>query len=69
MHHKTFMILVPTIVAAYNLTMNGVDRVDQLRSTNPTRRKEQRLPVSFVHLGVRAINAYSHNEDIERWLH
>ncbi|KAK1946029.1 hypothetical protein P3T76_003077 [Phytophthora citrophthora] len=32
-HRKTFQ--VPAMVAAYNLFMNGVDRVDQLRSTNP----------------------------------
>ncbi|GMF49486.1 unnamed protein product [Phytophthora fragariaefolia] len=39
MHRKTFE--VPAMIFAYNLFMNGVDRVDQLRSTNPIRRKEK----------------------------
>lgn len=34
---------VSTVIAAYNLGMNGVDRVDQLRSTNPRRRKKRQL--------------------------
>ncbi|KAK1938778.1 hypothetical protein P3T76_008853 [Phytophthora citrophthora] len=35
-------------IVAYNLLMNSVDRVDQLRSTNPIRRKEKRLSMSIL---------------------
>ncbi|KAG6944004.1 hypothetical protein JG688_00017320 [Phytophthora aleatoria] len=45
LHRKVFM--VPTVIAAYNMAMNGVDRVDQLRATNPTRHKEMRLSMSL----------------------
>jgi hypothetical protein len=38
---------VPAPIKAYNLFMNRVDRVDQLRSTNPTRRKEVRVNMSL----------------------
>lgn len=31
---------VPAFLVAYNLFMNGVDRFYQLRSANPTQRKE-----------------------------
>ncbi|ETM97605.1 hypothetical protein PPTG_20034 [Phytophthora nicotianae INRA-310] len=59
MHRTTFM--VPTLVAAYNLAMNAVDRVDQLRSTNPTRRKEMRLSMSMLTwaLELCALNAFA----------
>ncbi|KAK1938850.1 hypothetical protein P3T76_008925 [Phytophthora citrophthora] len=46
MHRKTFQ--APATVVAYNIFMNGVDRVDQLRSTNPIRRKEKRLSMSLL---------------------
>ncbi|OWY91597.1 hypothetical protein PHMEG_00039753 [Phytophthora megakarya] len=41
--------------------MNGVDRVDQLRSTNPMRRKEKRLSMSILTwaLDLALINAFS----------
>ncbi|GMF68114.1 unnamed protein product [Phytophthora fragariaefolia] len=45
-HRKT--VEVPAMIVAYNLFMNGVDRVDQLRSTNPIRRKEKRLSMSIL---------------------
>ena len=44
-HRST--IEVPAIVAAYNLFMNGVDRMDQVRSTAPARRAERRLSMSI----------------------
>jgi hypothetical protein len=44
-HRKIFM--APTVIAIYNRFMNGVDRVDQLRSTNPTRRREKRLDMTL----------------------
>lgn len=34
---------VPVQIIAYNMFMNGVDRMDQLRSTNITQRREKRL--------------------------
>ncbi|KAK1938774.1 hypothetical protein P3T76_008849 [Phytophthora citrophthora] len=46
LHRQTFQ--VPTSIVAYNLLMNSVDRVDQLRSTNPIRRKEKRLSMSIL---------------------
>jgi hypothetical protein len=45
LHCTTFM--VPAIIVAYNMFMNSVDRMDQRRATNPTRRKEQRLHMSL----------------------
>ena len=38
---------VPAPIVAYNIYMNSVDRMDQKRSTNPTRRKEKRLPMTI----------------------
>jgi hypothetical protein len=38
---STFMVPAPII--AYNMFMNGVDRMDQLGSTNITQRREKRL--------------------------
>jgi len=40
---KQTAFLVPAPIVAYNLFMNGVDRMDQLRSTNMTRCREKRL--------------------------
>jgi len=41
LHRTTYY--VPSVIAAYNLYMNSVDRMDQKRATNATKRKEQRL--------------------------
>uniref|UniRef100_H3GEE4 PiggyBac transposable element-derived protein domain-containing protein n=1 Tax=Phytophthora ramorum TaxID=164328 RepID=H3GEE4_PHYRM len=59
MHRQTFR--VPSMVVAYNLFMNGVDRVGQLRSTNPIRRKEKRLSMSILTwaLDLALINAFT----------
>lgn len=59
LHRKIFM--APTVVAVYNRFMNGVDRVDQLRSTNPTRRREKRLDMTLFTwlLDMATINAFS----------
>jgi hypothetical protein len=40
---KKTPVLVPALFAAYNLYMNGVDRVDQYRATAPVRRRERRI--------------------------
>jgi hypothetical protein len=58
LHRKVFM--APTIIAVYNRFMNGVDRVDQLRSTNPNRRREKRLDMTLFTwlLDIATINAY-----------
>ena len=40
-------IACPAIIASYQLFMNGVDRVDQIRSTNPTKRVEKRIHMSL----------------------
>ena len=37
----------PAIIASYQLFMNGVDRVDQMRSTNPTKRAEKRIHMTI----------------------
>ena len=42
-HMKKTPIEVPALFAAYNLYMNGVDRVDQYRATAPVRRRERRV--------------------------
>ena len=39
--------MVPASIVAYNMFMNSVDRMEQRRATNPTRRKEQRLHMSM----------------------
>ncbi|OWZ04679.1 hypothetical protein PHMEG_00023377 [Phytophthora megakarya] len=59
LHRRRFQ--VPAIIVAYNLFMNGVDRVDQLRSTNPIRRKEKRLSMSILTwaIDLALINAFS----------
>lgn len=65
LHRKVFM--VPAIIAAYNKGMNGVDRVDQLRATNPTRRKEMRLSMSLFTwaLDLCIINAFALLREIQ----
>lgn len=40
--HRT-TLNVPTVVVGYNLFVIGVDRFDQVRSTTPMKRKEQRV--------------------------
>jgi hypothetical protein len=57
MHYSMFE--VPAIVRAYNLFMNAVDRIDQIRSSCPTRRREKRVSMTlftFV-LDLAIINA------------
>ena len=44
--HRT-VLMVPVPIVAYNIFMNGVDRFDQYRSTNPMTRKERRVPLSI----------------------
>ena len=52
---------VPAPIVVYNLFMNGVDRFDQLRSTNPCQRKEMRVTMTmFTYLIDAAIqNAFT----------
>ncbi|KAJ8576893.1 hypothetical protein ON010_g2316 [Phytophthora cinnamomi] len=52
---------------AYDIAMNGADRVDQLRSTNPTRRKEMRVSMSLLTwvLDLGVINAFALMKHIE----
>lgn len=52
---------VPAIMAVYNKFMNAVDRMDQLRSSNPTRRREKRLPMTMFTgiLDICINNAYA----------
>ena len=52
---------VPTIIVAYNHFMNLVNRLDQLRSTNPTRRKEKRVEMTIftLFLDLAINNAYA----------
>ncbi|GMF43760.1 unnamed protein product [Phytophthora fragariaefolia] len=59
MHRKA--LVAPALIAAYNKCMNAVDRVDQLRSTNPTQRREKSLHMSVFTwlLDVSIINAYA----------
>ena len=65
MHRKKFM--VPAIVAAYNKYMNAVDRIDQIRSTNPIRRKEMRLSMSIFTwlIDLAIINSFSLLQEID----
>jgi hypothetical protein len=44
--HRT-QLKVPAPIVAYNKYMNAVDRMDQMRSTNPTCRKEKRVPMTL----------------------
>jgi hypothetical protein len=48
MHRSSFQ--VPAIVGAYNSFMNSVDRMDQLRSACPTRRREKRVSMTMLTL-------------------
>ena len=45
MHCTSFMALA--VVVAHNFFMNGVDRMDQLRSVNPMIRRGSVCPSSF----------------------
>lgn len=58
--HRT-TVFVPAVIVAYNLFMNSVDRFDQVRSTNATCRKEQRVPMSLFTflLDASVQNAYA----------
>ena len=58
--HRT-ELEVPAPFVAYNIFMNGVDRTEQRRATNPTRRKEQRACMSIftAFLDMSCMNAYS----------
>ncbi|POM60247.1 hypothetical protein PHPALM_30916 [Phytophthora palmivora] len=64
--HWIALCIVPAVIVAYNLSMNGVDLVNQLRNANPIRRKEKRLSVSILTwvLDLVLINAYSLFEKI-----
>ncbi|POM78669.1 Hypothetical protein PHPALM_3774 [Phytophthora palmivora] len=59
LRRKPFM--APTVIAVYDRFMNGVDRVDQLRSTNSNRRCEKRLDMIIFTwlLDIALINAYT----------
>lgn len=58
--HRT-TLNVPAPIVAYNLFMNSVDRMDQRRSTNPTRRVEKRLYMSIftLYLDLAVHNAFA----------
>lgn len=45
--HRT-VVSVPAVVSGYNLFMNSVDRMDQLRAGAPTRRRESRVHMSLL---------------------
>ena len=45
LHHKDFLVAAP--IVAYNMFMNGVDRMDQYRSTLATERKEKRVQMTL----------------------
>lgn len=64
--HRT-ILMVPAFVTAYNIFMNAVDRMDQHRSTNPTRRKEKRLPMTIftLLLDLSVHNAYALHKVLE----
>ena len=51
-YHAKQSFKVPAPVVAYNLFMNGVDRADQMRSTNACRRKEKHLHMTIWHFVV-----------------
>ena len=46
MFREEFM--APAIFVAYNIFMNGVDRMDQIRAVNPSRRKEQSIGTTML---------------------
>ena len=58
--HRT-NIRTPAIIIVYNNFMNSVDRLDHLRSSNPTRRREKRLCMSvFTYMmDLACINVYA----------
>ncbi|KAF4143052.1 hypothetical protein GN958_ATG07728, partial [Phytophthora infestans] len=64
MHRKIFQ--VPAVIVAHNLFIKGFDRVNQLRSTNPLRRKEKRLSMSALTWSsdLALINAYALFQEI-----
>ena len=55
---KRTEIMAPAVVVAYNFFMNGVDRMDQARAVNPTRRREKRVGMSLF---TWAIDIACHN--------
>ena len=59
MHRTT--LKVPAVFAAYNLFMNGVDRVDQIRSSMVSMKKENRVSMSLwtAILDWSCINSFS----------
>ena len=59
---------VPAPFVAYNVFMNGIDRSEQRRSTNPTRWKEQRACMSIftAFLDMSCMNAYSLYNVVEK---
>lgn len=64
-HRTTFE--VPAVIVAYNLFMNSVDRMDQRRSTNPTRRVEKRLYMSLftLYLDLAVHNSFALLQEID----
>src|SRR5687768_7215273 len=58
---KRTLFYVPAPIIAYNCLMNRVDRMDQLRSSNPTQQREQRLQMSIwtLCLDVSVNNTYA----------
>jgi hypothetical protein len=64
MHQTTFM--VPVFIVAYNMYMNSVDKMDQKRTMNPTKRKEQRLHMSLFtyFLDMAALQTYAEFQSI-----
>ncbi len=44
---KKAIFKISSIISAYNMFMNGVDRFDQMRSTNALERKEMRVSMSI----------------------
>ncbi|POM81448.1 LOW QUALITY PROTEIN: Hypothetical protein PHPALM_576 [Phytophthora palmivora] len=61
LHASSETFMAPTVIAVSNRFMDGVDRVDQLRSTNPYRRREKRLDMTIFMwlLDIALIKAYS----------
>lgn len=65
--HAT-IVNVPTVVKAYNLFMNGVDRFDQLRASHMTARRENQIsmPVFTFLLDASVQNGYAMNRSIKK---
>lgn len=55
------LVHVPAIICAYNNFINGVDKLDQFRSTAPTHRKKKLLQMSLFTwlLYLRIHNSYA----------